>query len=446
MGLITGLRTSEKGGGFMLHLNKDEQRMLGGEQGSSVQKAMELLIKVGEAHGAERMINVSQAFVSELSKHVLFSAEKVSQVCAQMISEMANDAVVKVPTAAYPLALSLRFAKETGLPESMIEEERRVLAGRAELYQRLGIIPSHTCHPHFIYDLRKGEHVAFMETNIGMLANSWFGAMTNLDGYTTSMASAITGKTPEYGLHLPENRYGKVVIKIAPDLEPDRFDYADYVALAHWTGKVLLDRIAVYQGLPGSLRPSQAKYMCASQIFNSSVGMFHIAGVTPEAPTLDAALGGKKPEETFVFGRKEKREAYEYFCTASDRKVDMVNIGCPHCTLQEIGDIARLIKGRRVHKDVKLLIGASEHIVTLGKRMGFVGAIEDAGGLVVSDMCIRRAALPPLSDELGVRVVASTSGSVAQIAYRRSRGTTGAWFGTTKNCIDAAVTGKWGGE
>ena len=194
------------------------------------------------------------------------------------------------------------------------------------------------------------------------------------------------------------------------------------------------------------MRPSHAKYMCASQIYNSAAGMFHIVGVTPEAATLDAALGGKKPEEIFVFGKKEKREAYEYFCTATDTKVDMVNIGCPHCTLQEIGDIARLVDGRRVKKDVRLLVGASESFTALAKRMGFVDIIEDAGGLVISDMCISLAALPPLSEALGVSVIASTSGSVAQNAYRRSKGKTSAWFGTTKNCIDAAVTGKWGGE
>ena len=231
------------------------------------------------------------------------------------------------------------------------------------------------------------------------------------------MQSAITGKTPEYGLHLPENRYGKVLIEIASEMQPDRFDYADYVALAHWTGRLLFDRIAVYQGLSPAMGPSHTKYMCASQIYNSAAGMFHIVGVTPEAPTLDAAFGGKRPEEKYVYGKRERKQAYEYFTSATDTKVDMVNIGCPHCTLQELAEIARLIKGRRVNPNVRLLIGASESVKSLAKRMGFVGTIEDAGGLVVSDMCIRSAALPPLSEILGARIVASTSGSVAQNVY-----------------------------
>jgi len=427
----------------MLCLNEDEQRMLQGEKGTPAQKAMELLVKVGDAYGAEKMIAISHALVFELSKYTLSPAGKASHIFSDVMAGMAKDAEVKVPTAPLPLDLNISLAKALGLPEPVIEEEERAAPKRKELYQRLGVIPAYTCLPHFVYDLRKGEHVAFTETNVGMLANSWFGAMTNLDGATTALASAITGKTPEYGFHLTENRYGNVLIEVSSSLQPDTFDYADYVALAHWTGTVLVDRIAVYQGLSKTMRSAHAKYMCASQIYNSAAGMFHIVGVTPEAPTVEAALGEKRPEEKFSFGKKEKEEAYEYFSTATDRKIDMVNIGCPHCALEELGEIARLIDGRRVHNDVRLLIGASETVISLATRMGFVETIEAAGGHVISDICIRRAALPPLSEDLGVRVVASTSGSVAQNAYRRSKGKTTAWFGTTKNCIDAAVLGKW---
>jgi predicted aconitase len=430
---------------FMLSLNEEEQRMLAGEYGPSVKKAMELLVNVAEANEAKKMIDISQAVISEISEYVI-SVSEIGRSFAKVLSDMAEDAQFRVPTSVIPLALNLKFAQDIGLPESIIEKEQSVIPERTELYRHLGAIPCYSCVPHFVHDLRRGEHVAFMETNVGMLANSWYGAMTNLEGATTALASAITGKTPEYGLHLPENRHGKVLIEVASDMEPKRFDYADYVALAHWTGQLLFDRIAVYQGLPPSMGPSHAKYMCASQIYNSASGMFHIIGVTPEAATIDAAFGGKAPEEKYIYGKKERKQAYQYFNSATDTKVDMVNIGCPHCTLQELAEIARLIDGRKVNPNVSLLIGVSESVKSLAKRMGFVGKIEDAGGRVVSDMCIRNAALPPLSEILGVKVVASTSGSVAQNVYRRSKGKTTAWFGTTQSCIDAAVTGKWGSK
>ncbi|MFC1981830.1 aconitase X [Chloroflexota bacterium] len=417
----------------MVYLKEDEQRMLEGEQGPGVQKAMELLVKVADAYGAERMIDITQAYIGRFALPI--------------VSEMVNGAKFKVPTSCTPLVLDPQRTQEFGLPETVIKEEQRLLSQRLEMYQRMGlIIPSYTCVPHFVYDLRKGEHVAFTETNVGILTNSWFGAMTNLEGTSTSMASAITGKTPEYGFHLPENRYGRVLIEVAPELEPETFDYADYVALATWTGTMLFDRIAVYSGLSRNMRPGHAKYLCASQIYRSGAGMFHVVGVTPEAPTLETACGGRKPEQRFVFGKKERESVYEEFCSATDTKVDTVIIGCPHCTLDEIWKIAQLLNGRKVSKGVRLWIGVGQNTEVLADRMGLVDIIEDAGGRVFADMCIRRPVLPPLGETLGVRVVATTSGSTAQNVYRRGKeggtGTT-AWFGSTKDCIDAAVKGKW---
>lgn len=413
--------------------------MLNGEHGSAVQKAMELLVKVGNAYGAERMIDVTQSYVA-------FPLSEENQSFFDIIYALTENVTVKIPTTNLPLPLDLQRINELGLPESVIETAQKIMLQRMEIYRRIGVIPSYTCDPHFLYYLRKGEHVAFTETNVAMLTNSWFGSRTNIEGMSTAMASAITGKTPEYGLHLQENRYGQVLIEVSADLETERFDYADYVALAHWTGKILFDQIAVYNGLPKNIRPDHVKYMCASQIYNSAAGMFHIVGVTPEAPTLEAAFGGKKPAQRFIFGRKERAEAYEEFCSATEKKVDMVVVGCPHCSLNEISEIAQLLNGRKINKDVRLWIGTSLHTRALAERMGLVDITEGAGGLILTDVCIRAAVLPPYSEALGVRVLATTSGSIAQNAYRRSKGKTTAWFGSMKDCIDASVKGKWEGR
>jgi predicted aconitase len=415
----------------MIYLDEHEQMMLGGEYGSSIQKAMELLVKVGDAYNAGRMINVNKAHVIALPDFF------------DLLSALINDGTAKILTTANPLFLNLQRAREMNIPESVVEEGRKAVIREQEIYQRMNAIPSYTCYPYPLYDLRKGEHVAFTESNIAIFANSWFGAKTNLEGTSTAVASAMTGKTPEYGLHLQENRHGKVLIEVAPALEPGQFDYADYVALAHWAGGHLIDRIPVYCGLPKNITPGQAKYMCSAQIYRSAAAMFHIVGVTPEAPTTEAAFGDRKPEEKFTFGNRERKQAYEELCSATETRIDMVCIGCPDCTLQELAEIARLLNGRRISKHVRLWIGTSEFFRVLAKQMGLIDIIEGAGGLVISDMCVRFGAIPPLSDALGVRVVATTSGSIAQNAYRRSKERTSAWFGTTKNCIDAAVTGKW---
>lgn len=74
-----------------------------------------------------------------------------------------------------------------------------------EMHKRIGAIPTYTCYPQFLQELRCGEHISLTENNVAMTANAWYSARTNMEGQTTAIASAITGKTPEYGLHLTEN-------------------------------------------------------------------------------------------------------------------------------------------------------------------------------------------------------------------------------------------------
>jgi predicted aconitase len=167
--------------------------------------------------------------------------------------------------------------------------------------------------------------------------------------------------------------------------------------------------------------------------------MYHIVGVTPEAWTAEAAFQGGKPEETFVYGKKERKEVFEELSIAMDSKVDLVAIGCPHCTLQELADIARLLVGKKVHKDVRLWVGTNALTRLLAERKGIVNIIEGAGGFVTADMC-------PLGFNIwhwmGIRVGATNSCAPGDVK-RMGRGAF--WFGTTDDCIKAAITGRWEG-
>jgi predicted aconitase len=301
-----------------------------------------------------------------------------------------------------------------------------------EMHQRIGAIPTYTCCPLFLQELRCGEHISLTESNVVLSANSWYGARTNMDGQTTAIASAITGKTPEYGLHLTENRRGQVLIRIGDGLKPEEFDYADYGALGYFAGKVSGERIPVYHGLSTKTVSGQAKMMW--HFAYGSAAMYHIVGVTPEAWTFKTAFQSKRPEETFVYGVKDRQEIFTELCTATDTKIDLVTVGCPHCTLQEVMDVAWLLQGRKVHPDVRLWVGTDVMTRLLAERMGLVSIIEEAGGLVMEDMC-------PAGDMLEPGVRATTSGTLASVSAQR--GTKTNWFGTTKDCIEAAIRGRW---
>jgi predicted aconitase len=269
--------------------------------------------------------------------------------------------------------------------------------------------------------------------------------MVNRETTPTALATALTGRTPLFGMHIPENRYGQVLVEVGDDLDPREFTNADYSAFSYYTGKVVMDRSPVFTGFPSDTTITQLKHLCAPLGVSGAVSLAHIVGVTPEAPTAEAAFLGRKPEEKIIVGKRELNRTYGDLCTATEEKVDAVVFGCPNATVEEIKGIAELLKGKKIHDGVRLLIGTPEPLRILAERMGLTDVVESAGGLVVSDMC-PTVAVGILGPEIGVHVVASNCSKCAHYTTAFSSGKVKAWFGGARQCINAAMTGKWGGE
>ena len=417
-----------------MKLRDDEKRMLDGEEGHTIQKAMELLVKIGDAHGAEDMLDISYAHIE---------SGELERVLYNLVSDFTKGVRVRVPTGTMPLVPNPYYLEAMKIPAQVVEDIKKPTARILDLHNQLGAMCTYSCFPFFVYPLRLGEHMAWTETQVTPFANSWFGARTNLQACISAVASAVTGKTPNYGLHLTENRLGTGLIEVDPKLKPENFDYADYAALSYWAGVIMVNYepvIPVYNGLsPKATTYSKVKGMCAPNVWNSGMPMFHVVGVTPEAYTIEAAFGGRKPSVTVQFGKKEMVSAYEELSTATDRKVDVVTIGCPHCSIKELEDIARLLNGRKVHKDTQLWVGTNEAFKSVAERMGIIKAIEEAGGLVITSGCPCPAPLALLQP----RVVATTSGLASPIIRIFTKDKVAVWFGKLSDCINAAIKGKW---
>jgi hypothetical protein len=167
--------------------------------------------------------------------------------------------------------------------------------------------------------------------------------------------------------------------------------------------------------------------------------MYHVVGVTPEAATLELALGGAKPAVTIQYGAEERRRVYETLnANGRDPNVDYVMLGCPHASIEQFRDVARLMDGKRIKTHLWLF--TSRAVKTVADMSGFTKTIEDAGGLVMTDTCSAIARAVPK----GTKVVALDSAK--QTHYLPAMVNVGAWFGTTEDCINAALTGRWTGE
>jgi predicted aconitase len=246
-------------------------------------------------------------------------------------------------------------------------------------------------------------------------------------------------------MHLPENRHGQVLVRLSEDVNTGGLTSADFGAISYHTGeRIADDRIPVYDGFPKTMGPSEVKYM-QPQVVHSSSPLFHIVGVTPEAPTLEQAFGGNRPEETVSVGRREIMDACQKLNTSERTEIDVVGMGCPHCTLEEITELALHLDGKKVHPNVRLLIGTSVAVATLAARMGLIDSIERAGGLVLTDMCTVGVLLLGMIEKWNIRYVATNSACAAGIRAEHPDFVPGIGvrFGNTQRCIQAAVRGRW---
>jgi len=283
---------------------------------------------------------------------------------------------------------------------------------------------------------RFGQQVAWGESNAIVFANSVLGARTERYPDLLDICCAITGRVPAAGLHLSENRLGEILLNLVDVPEAVQRDDAFYPVLGYLVGKIAQDRIPVIVGLNAQPLEDQLKALGAAAASSGTVALFHIVGVTPEAPTLEAAFQGRQPSREIEITMQDLRSARQELSTAGGEWLDMVVLGSPHFSLAEFRQLADLLQGQQKHPRVQFLVTSSRVMTELAKRAGYLAALEAFGGRVTVDTCI--LATPMLPPE--IRALMTNS---AKYAYyvpgmldRRVA------FGSTADCVRSAVEGR----
>lgn len=404
-----------------MKLTDEEKRMLGGESGQPVKMAMDIVVAIGEIYGAERLIPVKTAHIAGLSlkSHGIAGMEWVEDIAK-------SGAKVRVPTTLNVIGVDR--SRDLKLPADWSANQLRI----EQAYECMGCFGSSTCVPYYMGFIPKfGESIAWAESSAVVFTNSVLGARDNREGGPTAMASGLTGRTPLYGLHLDENRKGDVHYKVTADLR----DIADYGGLGAYVGKRVGTKIPVFSGISYPATEAMV-YLGAALASSGGVAMFHIAGVTPEAPTVEAAFGGKK-YETILITNREIEEGKQQLTSARTNKVDYVALGCPHYSLPQLEELARLLQGKKISKDVTMWVHTNVAIKGMARQLGYVRAIEESGAIVTQDLCT----ILGNPEALGFKTLATNSGKMA--FYAPGSNGFGVWFGEAKRCVDAAVTGFW---
>jgi len=375
-----------------LHLTKEEEAMLAGEEGHATRKAMQILVALGKIYDAERMVSVSSVQVSGVSYKNLGDAG------LEYLSELAKDGKARVKTTLNPAGMSLTDWKSQGIERGFAEKQLKVI----EAYERLGVEITCTCTPYLAgNEPRFGEHVAWGESSAVAYANSVIGARTNREGGPSALAASLTGRTPLYGLHIQENR----VPTVAVDVEAQLMFPEDFAAMGYFVGKTVKDGIPYFRGVERATL-EDLKALSAALASSGGVAMFHIEGLTPES-----GLGARSLEGLTLTGK----ELAETRSMLNDEGTpDFVSVGCPHCSLTELATLAKLLSGRRVKRE--FWICCSREVKRQGDEAGYSGLIEGSGAKFALDTCMVVAPV----EELGHRVVATNSAKACH--YLRNAG------------------------
>jgi predicted aconitase len=397
-----------------MYLTKEEEKMLTGAEGYAAKKSMEILVALGDIYGAERLIKVGSVQVAGVSYHNLGDAG------LEFLNELAKDGRVRVLTTLNPAGMDLENWRALGISEEFAEKQNLVI----EAFEKMGILVSCTCAPYLIGNLpRYGEHIAWSESSAVTFANSVIGAKTNREGGPSALAAAFVGKTPCYGLHLDENRAPDIHVQVNAKMTK----LSDWGALGYSIGKKATNKISYITGLEDA-EVDELKSFCASVVTYGSKPLFYIKGITPSSEKY------RPPRDSVAVEEVDIREAYE---NINDEVLDieLVCVGCPHCSIKEIAEIAELLKGKKVSSSTEFWVATSRFAKQLADRRGYSEVIERAGGKFACDTCM---AVAPLKGRF--KSVATTS---AKGCYYSRHNQMLTKMGSLKECIDAAVTGKW---
>jgi predicted aconitase len=426
-----------------MQLRDDERALLDGGGGKAKQKAMELLVRYGEALGAERFVKTTnvagvpgQASVF-LANHYAKSGGGRDAIFSHF--DLDSDELVEMPqVVTQSCHLQGGYDPENWQLLGATEQAARVLKESEKYAADRGVRILKTCTPYLVGNVPKmGEHCAWMESSAVIYCNSVLGARTNTEGRESTSAAMLTGCIPDFGFH--QDHYRRGTHKITVDVPVE--SVMDWGMLGYFVGEVVGEKIPVLDGRLGIPDIVRYKHFGAAAASSGGVEMYHIVGVTPEAPSESAAFGGNRPLETFRYGATERARVYETLnSNGRSADVDFVMLGCPHAALEQIAEACTLLAGRTVSANCRLWIFTSRIVKQQADAAGYTGIIRAAGGHVLTDTCSAIGqALPP-----GTKVVALDSAK--QVHYLPAIMGIQAWFGSTANCIDAALTGRWNGS
>lgn len=406
-----------------MRLSSYEHAILSGEFGKAAATGMRIVSRMGDLVGAKRLIEITSAHIDGCLYHGDGGVEFAEHL-------VAGGGAVNILTTLNVGALDLLHPGRVRANPHSAKMARRLM----DAYVKLGCRPTWTCAPYQVgYRPSLGEDVAWGESNAVAFVNSVLGARSNRYGDFLDICCALIGRAPESGLHLEENRIATVLINT--DQLPVDLKHNDvfYPVFGTWLGTAVGTKIAVIDGLPHETTEDQLKALGAAASSSGSVGLFHVAGVSPEAPDLQTALGGKEPTETIRITTREIRRVRNSLSTTGANRIHAVAVGSPHFSENEFETLRQLITGKKL--TIPFYVCTSRGVL---ERLGAddrINPLLEAGITIVVDTCV---VVTPILPTTG-GVLMTNSGKFAH--YAPANTGYDVVYGTLAECVASAERG-----
>jgi predicted aconitase len=386
---------------------------------------MRLITRMADMVGARRLIPITRAHIDGCLYHGPASID-----FARTLAE--SGAKVHVPTTLNVGAIDL-------LHPTLFRGRPEVAAASREMmrhYAAMGCRQTWTCAPYQLVERpHLGEQIAWAESNAIVFANSVLGARTERYGDFIDICAALTGCVPEYGLHTDEGRVGQTLMHVRGIPDATRRRETFFATLGHLVGRLAGTAIPVIDGVDHATE-DQLKAFGAAAASSGSVAMFHMVGVTPEAPTRREAFGGRAPDRTVVLGPTELAAAAAELTTTNTRTLGAVSIGTPHFSYAEFERLRSLLAERLVSPDLEFFVSTGRDTLARIDAEGWGGALRACGVQIVTDTCTY---LTPI---LSGRPGAVMTNSAKWAWYAPGNLGYDVIFASLEECVESAVRGE----
>ncbi|MEM2843213.1 MAG: aconitase X catalytic domain-containing protein [Candidatus Bathyarchaeia archaeon] len=353
-----------------MYLTKIEERMLDGEYGEAKATALKLIIALGEVFNAKRLISIENAQIAGISY------KTIGDSGLEFIEDLYNkNAKFAVSATLNPAGIDLEKWREIGIPEGFAKKQLKIIS----FLEGMGAEKTCTCTPYLIgVKPSFGAHLAWAESSAAIFVNSIFGAKTNREGGPSALASAITGRTAMYGMHLKNEREPTHIVNVEALINTE----LEFSLLGYAIGEKIPKGVPFIAKFKGKLNIDNLKALGAGMATSSSIALFHLDGITPEAKAISKK--NLKNLEKIVITKEDIKKAEEKL-SVKDESTHIL-LGCPHLSFNELKKIASFIKSRRLNK--KLWCFTARKIYDFAQKKGIVKKIEDTGGKVIRDTCM----------------------------------------------------------